>query len=918
MSQNSIEPWKLTAFLLNELDSDDRQLIEAAVTADAALKQELDSLRSTLDRTRSVLATPIAGAELAPANRALIASEIQSSQACTTNVSLAKADKPASPQWKWAALAALAASFLIGILAWPAFYGPTHLAHVNEVDLGDMSVATPSETPPSSTSALSKDAAASTNVPELSVVEESKTRVAPSEPVKNELSNAGRVLDESLARNSAAKESDLKALNANDGLASDSSQASPVPQLAQRLNPSNEKESLAKSPSADTRVMSATTSPASDPLAQSSVDAKFRQDSFDATTPLSREMQIAPAYPTEGQTGRFMLGGSVDSESGKMESSLARRDTEAESPDSSRVVMDAAPGSRDLSAAYIPTPSVQPQDAPTRFNVDKRLQEADGEKSARVLGSSAFDPVMLSGAGKELGLGDVESERFALGQDVRAIPGRRLAEPPSRDRFEKLVEAPFVLAKSAPLSTFSIDVDTASYSKIRQYIVQANALPQPSTVRIEEMINYFDYAYAGPTDEHPFSSNMAVATCPWNTNHQLIRIGLQAKKVEVKERPKANIVFLLDVSGSMDQPNKLPLVKQAIAMLTKQLGENDRIAMVVYAGAAGCVLPSITGDHQTEILAALDNLSAGGSTNGGQGIELAYSIARDHFIAGGINRIILCTDGDFNVGTTSNEGLIKLVETNAKSKIFLTCFGFGMGNYNDSMMEQITNRGNGVYGMIDNIHEARRLMVEQLSGTLITVAKDVKVQVEFNPAKVASYRLIGYENRRLTNADFNNDAKDAGEIGAGHRVTALYEIVPVGTMNDTVVPPVDELRYGSKPKEEKDLVPSSSAINAADEKSTAASDEWMTLKLRYKQPEGDVSTKVEFFLKDADVEAKRSDRDFEWASAVAEFGLLLRHSQYAPQADWDKVIRRAQDATGDNPYRLECIEMMIKAKALQR
>ncbi len=240
-----------------------------------------------------------------------------------------------------------------------------------------------------------------------------------------------------------------------------------------------------------------------------------------------------------------------------------------------------------------------------------------------------------------------------------------------------------------------------------------------------------------------------------------------------------------------------------------------------------------------------------------------------------------------------------------------------MGNYNDSMMEQITNRGNGVYGMIDNIHEARRLMVEQLSGTLITVAKDVKIQVEFNPTKVASYRLIGYENRRLANADFNNDAKDAGEIGAGHRVTALYEIVPVGVVNDTTIPQVDELRYGSKPKE-KDLAPSSLTSDATDEKSAAASDEWMTLKLRYKQPEGDVSTKVEFFLKDADIEAKRSDSDFEWASAIAEFGLLLRHSQYAPQADWDKVIRRAQNAAGDNTYRLECLEMMIKAKALQR
>ncbi len=522
------------------------------------------------------------------------------------------------------------------------------------------------------------------------------------------------------------------------------------------------------------------------------------------------------------------------------------------------------------------------------------------------LGDSTLDVAASRGIDPNL---PVEREEFLL---------RAKKESPTGDRFEPVIETPFVAAKEAPLSTFSIDVDTASYSKLRQYLMQANALPQPNSVRIEEMINYFDYGYAGPEGEHPFASHMAVGTCPWNEKHQLVRIALQAKKIDVNDRPKANLVFLLDVSGSMDEPNKLPLVKQSIAMLARQLGENDRIAMVVYAGAAGCVLPSITGDHQTEILDALDKLQAGGSTNGGQGIELAYQIAREHFVPGGVNRVILCTDGDFNVGTTSNEGLISLVEKNAKSKVFLTCLGYGIGNYNDSMMEQITNRGNGTYGMVDSIREARRIMIEQLAGTLMTVAKDVKIQIEFNPTKVARYRLIGYENRRLANEDFNNDAKDAGEIGAGHRVTALYEVVPVGAKDD-LAPPVDELRYGSKPKSDSEKpIDRKAETTSVSQTATPMSAEWLTLKLRYKQPEGDVSTKFESFLKDEDVERQKGDADFRWASSVAEFGLLLRRSRLAPQADWEKMIRRAQDSAGDDAYRLECVEMMIKARDLMK
>ena len=479
------------------------------------------------------------------------------------------------------------------------------------------------------------------------------------------------------------------------------------------------------------------------------------------------------------------------------------------------------------------------------------------------------------------------------------------------DRFEKIIETPFVATEQAPLSTFSIDVDTASYSKIRQYLNQSNLMPNPNMVRIEEMINYFEYDYSGPKDDTPFAAHMAVAQCPWNLEHRLVRIGLQARKIDMKQRPKANIVFLLDVSGSMNQPNKLPLVKKSLSLLASQLTENDNVAIVVYAGAAGCVLPSTNGANKQAILSSLEHLNAGGSTNGGQGIQLAYSIAKEHFIEGGVNRVILCTDGDFNVGVTGDSALVEMMQANAKSNIFLTCLGFGMGNYNDTMMEKISNQGNGIYGMIDNEIEARRMMVEQLAGTLVTVAKDVKIQVDFNPNNVAGYRLIGYEDRRLANKDFDNDQKDAGEIGAGHRVTALYEVIPAGKSIDATPRNDGEAsKYQQKPKAEPKPVDPVVGSEFASE--------LLTLKVRYKQPEGSVSTKQEFVLNESDRDEQPQvvDRDMQWATAVAEFGLLLRQSKMAPNADWSRMLERAEMATQGDAYRLECVQMMRKARSL--
>jgi Mg-chelatase subunit ChlD len=475
------------------------------------------------------------------------------------------------------------------------------------------------------------------------------------------------------------------------------------------------------------------------------------------------------------------------------------------------------------------------------------------------------------------------------------------------DRSDSLPETPFEAVLKEPLSTFSIDVDTASYSKLRQYVLENKVVPPPATIRIEEWLNYFDYGYPGPVGDEPFAAHLRMGDCPWNAKHKLVRVAIQAKKVANEERPNSNLVFLIDVSGSMADANKLPLVKKTLGLLLAQLRPQDRVAIVVYAGAAGCVLPSTGGDRKDQILASIDELQSGGSTNGGQGIELAYKIAKENFIPGGVNRVVLCTDGDFNVGVTGTPALVSMMQEQAKSNVFLTCLGYGIGNYNDSMMEQVSNQGNGTYAMVDSEIEARRVMTEQLSGTLMTVAKDVKIQVEFNPAKVHSYRLIGYENRRLAAADFNNDKKDAGEIGAGHRVTALYEIVPVG-QDGTIPGGVDDLRYAKGSPE------SPRAAGGLGE----ASNEWMFLKIRSKRPESNESTKQEFTLGEvANQMAYEGEQgDYDWATSVAEFGLLMRRSELAPEMQWEKMLGRAMDSAGQDAYRRECILIMQRARDL--
>jgi Ca-activated chloride channel family protein len=467
--------------------------------------------------------------------------------------------------------------------------------------------------------------------------------------------------------------------------------------------------------------------------------------------------------------------------------------------------------------------------------------------------------------------------------------------------YDNIIENKFLAASQNPLSTFSSDVDEASYSNIRRFI-QNGSLPPAGAVRIEEMINYFDYEYPQPINDEPFAVITEMAECPWNSKHQLIHIGLQGKEIPLNQLPPANIVFLIDVSGSMDEENKLPLVKASMKLLTEQLREIDKVAIVVYAGNAGLVLPSTKGINKISIKEAINNLNAGGSTAGGEGIKLAYQIARENFIRDGNNRVILATDGDFNVGASSDDELVRLIEIERKSGVFLSVLGFGMGNYKDNKMQQLADKGNGNHSYIDNINEAKKVLVNEFGSTLFTIAKDVKLQIEFNPAKVQAYRLIGYENRVLASEDFNDDKKDAGELGSGHTVTALYEIIPVGIKSE-FIGSVDSLKYQKN-----------------DRNSVNESTEIMTIKLRYKRPTENVSRLLTKAITDANNSLQNSSDNFRFSAAVASFGMLLRNSEFKQQSSNQLVLNLAKSSKGKdkNGYREEFIKLVDAVETIAK
>lgn len=498
----------------------------------------------------------------------------------------------------------------------------------------------------------------------------------------------------------------------------------------------------------------------------------------------------------------------------------------------------------------------------------------------------------------------------AIGADAQAIKARqaagyagtasiavsRAAAPPAivpdgirvpRERwnteeYARIEENPFVSVRADPLSTFSIDVDRASYGNVRRFLLGESALPPKDAVRIEELVNYFTYDYPEPDGEHPVAVSTEVTRAPWKPEHLLVRVGLQTQRLDFADLPPNNLVFLIDVSGSMSPPNKLPLLKQAFRLLVNELRPVDRVAIVVYAGSAGVVLPSTPASEKERILEAIDRLEAGGSTAGGAGIRLAYDIAKDALIRGGNNRVILATDGDFNVGVSSTSELVRLVEERREQGTFLTVLGFGMGNLKDGRLEQLADRGNGNYAYIDDLLEARKVLVREIGGTLVTVAKDVKLQLEFNPRLVHAYRLIGYENRLLADADFDDDTKDAGEIGAGHSVTALYEVIPVGARSDAVVTEPPALRY----QEERVAT------------ATAGADELLSVAIRYKRPDASASRLLRHVVRN---EVREPSPDLGFAAAVAGFGMLLRESAHVGEWTLADVRRLAEASLGADP-----------------
>jgi Ca-activated chloride channel family protein len=519
----------------------------------------------------------------------------------------------------------------------------------------------------------------------------------------------------------------------------------------------------------------------------------------------------------------------------------------------------------------------------------------------------SLDGLIVTGQGSPVHRREVEQQAAVMSaQPYAASPSIRIrgccdslrrSDPRdfNTEGYAAIDENPFLGAKTNPLSTFSIDVDRASYANVRRFLGEGR-LPPKDAVRIEELVNYFSYADPAPTNTAPFAVTTELAAAPWKPAHRLLRIGLKAKTIEKGRIPPSNLVFLIDVSGSMQSPDKLPLLKQSFGLLVNELRPEDRVAMVVYAGAAGLVLESTPGSQKEEILEAIERLEAGGTTAGGAGIRLAYEVARKNHIAGGNNRVILATDGDFNVGASSDAEMMRLIEEKRSQGTFLTVLGYGTGNIKDSKMELLADKGNGNYAYIDDLMEARKVLIEEMGGTLFAVAKDVKLQVEFNPERVKGYRLIGYENRLLAAEDFNDDRKDAGELGAGHSVTALYEVVLHGAQSDVEIRGIDALRYQT--------------LQDARDRDNG---ELAFVKLRWKAPDGEKSTLLEHAVS---TRSTRQSTDFTFSAAVAAFGMILRESPHKGDASYDRVLAWARDGLGEDRggYRAGFLELVERAK----
>jgi Ca-activated chloride channel family protein len=519
---------------------------------------------------------------------------------------------------------------------------------------------------------------------------------------------------------------------------------------------------------------------------------------------------------------------------------------------------------------------------------DKAVPRTLSEKAAgvNIVTKSKNTKVLIRG------YASTEKDEETKYDDIRQNHAQITLDKTDEDYYS-LIENPFEAPKNAPLSTFSIDVDNASYTNIRRFINNGQHVPKDA-VRVEEMVNFFKYQYPQPKDSHPFSINTEYSESPWNANHKLLRIGLQGKNIPTDNLPASNLVFLIDVSGSMSDDNKLPLLKQSLKILVRELREQDKVSIVVYAGAAGLVLPPTSGADKQTIIDALEKLQSGGSTAGGAGIMLAYKTAEENFIREGNNRVILATDGDFNVGTNSNSDMENLIVEKRKSGVFLTCLGYGMGNYKDSKMEILADKGNGNYAYIDNIQEANRFLGKEFKGSMFAIAKDVKIQIEFNPKEVQAYRLIGYENRKLRPEDFTNDKIDAGELGSGHTVTALYEIIPTGVKSE-FAETTPTLKY-----------------TKTEPTGTVYSNELATVKFRYKKPDGDKSIEMVEVIANTVADLGDASDDFRFSSAVAWFGLKLRESKLIVNKSSDAIKKLAKSgmANDTDGYKAEFVRLV--------
>jgi Ca-activated chloride channel family protein len=532
----------------------------------------------------------------------------------------------------------------------------------------------------------------------------------------------------------------------------------------------------------------------------------------------------------------------------------------------------------------------------TRSDISKLPTRSVNGNASTIRGVSAYNVSEIVEDDMEISYEIAEEEIFFIENKQHENIGN----------YNNIVDNQFFEVKDEALSTFSIDVDRASYSIVRRYL-QDGILPPKNAVRIEEMVNYFNYSYPNPSDDKPFSITTEYTDCPWNENHQLIHIGIQGKKEIQSEASPNNLVFLIDVSGSMHSADKLDLLKTGFSMLVDQLREQDKVAIVVYAGAAGVVLPPTSGINKAIIKSTIEKLEAGGSTAGGEGIKLAYRLAKENFITGGNNRVILATDGDFNVGVSSDEALIKLIEKQREDDIFLSVLGFGTGNFQDGKMEQIADKGNGNYSYIDNVLEAKKVLVKEFQSTLVTIAKDVKTQIEFNPQYVRAYRMVGYVNRRLAHEDFNNDKKDAGELGAGHSVTMIYEIVPAGS-DENLAGSIDDLKYQSKKKSKKQIVTP-----------VQFNKEIATIKLRYKEPTEDKSKLITHVIPTKKIAWNEATNNCRFSASVVQFGMLLRESDYMDNTNYEKTMSLAKSAKGEDGegYRSEFIKLVETAMLLK-